>query len=208
MFEKINFNPESQEFKDNLDKIQGLVKQMSADSQKKMKSSASFESVELPETVTFVNVVNKTTEINGENVTFSEFITDKGAKYSVNRIFDLAYNGKKDTLKFKPSRAGSSLKGAGVLEGSKPVNPQLMKFAAQYGLSREKLVAALLGVPLKAERETFYTYYPDVPDGEKIPFADELNEKLMNGKTIPGLNAVDKYILTFDETVKPTEPTE
>ena len=114
-------------------------------------------------------------------------------------MFDIAFDGKLKDVKFQPSRIGSQLKGAGVLANTKPINTDLLSFAAHHGLTREELTAAILNRPLKAEKDDFITYFPDVEnkDYSLAPSAYTLNEAHKENKAIAGLKTVQRYKISF-----------
>ena len=198
IIEKIKFSKTDASFTKALEKVKATSKNLSDKAKIKAESQASFE-INLPETVKFVDIIEKSDTIDKKTIVYQQLITDKGVKYSVNRLFDVAFDGTLNDVKFQPSRVKSELKGAGVIAGAKYVSDDLLSFAAYHGLTRQEFTAALIGRELKAESKQYVVYFPDIEgdDYSSAPSADALNEAHKAGKAIPGLKTVKRYKLTF-----------
>lgn len=203
MIEQIKFDRKDKNFQEVLKKVNKLSENFTSDQQKTLEQNANFD-INLPEQVTFVDIDVDTANIDENSYNYFVLITDKGVKYSANRIFDIALiGGKNSELKFKPSRARSKLQGAGVLDNTNSINTELLNFAALHGLKRSELIASLLNKPLKTESINVVTYYPDVSENESVTddkfSANALNEAFKNKQSIAGLKYGKKYRFTFAE---------
>ena len=202
MIEKIQFDKTDEGFIKLLEKVTDLNKKLSnKDSQDKNNEKASFE-IQLSKYPKFVDIKRVETEIGKETFDYLSLVTDTGQEYSISRLFDIAYKGNANNIKFKGSSKTSKLQGAGVLANSESVNKDLLSFASKYGLSRLELATALINRDdLVATETNVITYFPVIGDDENPTDerfqADYLNQLHADKKDIEGLKTVKKYVISF-----------
>lgn len=161
----------------------------------------------VPKKFKIVDVAIGTFDNNGTSIQFDELVlqcteTNKRYNYSLNRLFDMVLLGTESTkIKFKNSRVESSLRGAGVIDGTKQINETLLQPFASEKLTRKETIARLFDVELTSKQVNVIEYFPTGYDSENIdnnanlPKAEELQNK--DYSEIAGLTFGKKYQITM-----------
>ena len=161
----------------------------------------------VPKKFKIVDVAIGTFDNNGTLIQFDELVlqcsdTQKRYNYSLNRLFDMVLLGTESTkIRFKNSRVESSLRGAGVIDGTKQINETLLQPFASEKLTRKETIARLFDVELTSKQVSVIEYFPTKYDAENIennanlPKAEVLNTQEYSD--IEGLSFGKKYQITM-----------
>lgn len=148
-------------------------------SEKQYKVIANFLTNNLPTDKPFKFTdayVEKSELSDGTNTSHIRLKVDAENSVSLSSLLSLGLKVGKP-VSFKPSRKTSQLKGAGVLSGVEPVNPELSKFAGENSLSPIELAAALVGQTFEATETEIVTYFPQKGEEKTALQLNELNEE-------------------------------
>lgn len=169
---------------DNLDAVNEVINQTAKfkDNDKKMTKfdlAPTIQSNYLPAKGKFVSIVVDESN-DDENFHNIRLTTTENGSISLSALLRIAFFGAAEDVFFKASRELSQLKGAGVLGGTKSVNPDLQKLINVNKYSLREFCAFLIGKEFESETTQSITYFPK--DGENGPKAEALNELTLTQK--------------------------